>query len=145
MEYRKFGDTYMIRFDLGEEILTCLKSFCEKEQIRLASVEALGAADYAAIGVYDLENKVYMQEELHEFMEITGLTGNVTRMNGEVYLHLHGTMADRNHRVHGGHVNALRVGATCEMFVRTLDGEVGRKRNEDLGINTWSFEKKKQG
>ena len=72
-------------------------------------------------------------------MEITGLTGNVTRMNGEAYLHLHGTMADQNNVIHGGHVIELTVGATCEMFVRILPGEVSRVRNQDLGINLISL------
>ena len=30
MEYRKFGDTYIVRMDPGEEILTQLKVFAEQ-------------------------------------------------------------------------------------------------------------------
>ncbi len=139
MEYRKMGDTYVVRMDLGEEIMRSLRTLCEKEGIRLAEVNALGATDHAVIGVYDLKEQAYHREVLDGFMEITGLTGNVTEMNGEVYLHLHGTMADQQHRVHGGHVIEMRVGATCEMFVRTLPGRVDRARNEALGINLWHF------
>lgn len=139
MDYRRFGDTYMVRMDVGEEILQSLKGLCEKEGIRLAQVDALGATDHAVVGVFNVAEQQYHSEELNGFMEITNLTGNVTRMNGEVYLHLHGTMVDANHTAHGGHVNEMRVGATCEMFVRVLDGEVGRERNEEIGINTWKF------
>ena len=42
MEYRKFGDTYIVRMDPGEEILTQLKVFAEQEGVKLASVTALG-------------------------------------------------------------------------------------------------------
>lgn len=139
MQYKKFGDTYLVRIDLEEEIVQSLKSLCEKENIRLAHVEALGATNHAVIGVFDLKEQVYHQEELNGFMEITSLTGNVTRMGGEVYIHLHVTMADENHVVHGGHVNELKVGATCEMFVTVLPGEVSRTRDEKLGINLISF------
>ena len=41
--------------------------------------------------------------------------------------------------LHGGHVIEMRVGATCEMFVQALDGEIGRERNGELGINLWKF------
>lgn len=139
MQYKKIGDTYLVRLDLNEEIMQSLKQLCEKEDIRLAQVNAIGASNHAVIGVYDLQAQAYHWEELNGFMEITGLTGNVTRMNGEFYLHLHGTMADRNNVIHGGHVIELTVGATCEMFVQVLPGEVSRSRDEDLGINLISL------
>ena len=135
MQYKKYGDTYAVRIDLNEEIMQSLKALCEKEDIHLAQVDAIGAANRAVIGVYDLEKQAYHREELNGFMEITSLSGNVTRMNGEVYLHLHGTLADQNHAVHGGHIIELMVGATCEMFVRPLPGEVSRAKDQALGIN----------
>ncbi len=139
MEYRRLGNTYMVRIDRGEDIMVQLKELCEKESVRLGRVEAIGAADRAVIGVYDLEKKEYSTEEISEFMEITGLNGSITEMDGKPYIHLHATLADRNHRVHGGHVIEMRVGATCEMFVTVPEGKVARKKDEELGINLWSF------
>ena len=132
MQYRKYGDTYAVRIDLNEEIVQSLKALCEKEDIRLAQVDAIGAANRAVIGVYDIGKQAYHKEELTGFMEITSLSGSVTRMNGEAYLHLHGW--------HGGHVIEMTVGATCEMFVRTLPGEVSRARDQTLGINLMALQ-----
>ena len=139
MQYRQFGDTYMLRIDYGEEILQSLKQMCEQEAIRLAQVSAIGAADHAIVGVFDLREKRYHQEETNEFMEIASLSGSVTEMNGQPYIHLHVTLADQKHILHGGHAIELRVGATCEMFVRVLDGQVTREKNEELGINLWKL------
>ena len=47
MEYRKFDDTYVIRIDRGEEIITSLTDFCREEGVKLGSVQALGAAPEA--------------------------------------------------------------------------------------------------
>ena len=52
MEFQKFGDTYVVRLDKGEEIVASLQALCEKQQIALASVEGIGAADHAVIGLY---------------------------------------------------------------------------------------------
>ena len=139
MQYRRFGDTYMLRIDYGEEILQSLKQMCEREGIRLAQVSAIGAVDHAIVGVFDLLEKRYHQEETNEFMEIASLSGSVTGMNGQPYIHLHVTMADQKHILHGGHAIELRVGATCEMFVRVLDGQAVREKNEELGINLWKL------
>ena len=139
MKYRKSGNTYMVRIDLGEEIIESLKQLCENEQIQLGRVEAIGAADHTVVGVYDLAKKEYYPETIDEFAEITSLNGNITAMDGKPYIHLHATLADRNHVIHGGHVLEMRVGATCEMFVTALDGEVNRQKDEVLGINLWTF------
>ena len=139
MQYRKFGNTYMVRIDLGEDIVEYLKKLCEDEHILLGRVEAIGAADHAVIGVYDPGKKEYYPEKTDEFMEIASLNGSITAMDGKPYIHLHATLADRNHVIHGGHVIEMRVGATCEMFVTVLDGAVGRQKDEGLGINLWTF------
>lgn len=139
MQYKRFGNTLMIRIDIGEEILAKLKQVCKQEGILLGQVNAIGATEHAVVGVYDLQEKKYHQEELDGFMEITSLSGSVTEMNGEPYIHLHATMADQQNILHGGHAIELRVGATCEMFVQVLEGKVSRKREESLGINLWDF------
>ncbi len=139
MQYKQFGKTYMVRIDLGEDIVESLKKLCEDEHILLGRVEAIGAADHAVIGVYDLEKKEYYPEYIDEFMEIASLNGSVTAMDGKPYIHLHATLADQHHVIHGGHVLEMRVGATCEMFVTVSDGEVTRQKDEVLGINFWTF------
>ena len=139
MQYKCFDGTWMLRIDAGEEITQCLLSLCEKENIRLAEISAIGAVDHAVIGVYDLQSQSYCRQELTGFMEIASLLGSVTAMDGKPYIHLHASLADQQHRVYAGHVIELRVGATCEMFVRTIPGEVRREKDEKLGINLWEF------
>ena len=139
MDYRKFGSTYMLRIDVGEEIIESLKAMCAREGVRLAQVSAIGAADRASVGVYDLAEKRYHREDLEGFMEIANLSGSVMEMNGEPYIHLHAALADQRKAVHGGHVISMRVGATCEMFVQALEGSVTRVKDEGLGINLWTF------
>ena len=139
MEYRKYGDTYVVRIDRGEEILTSLTALCRQEDIRLASVDALGAVDHAVVSVYDVPTKTFFRKEFNEAMEISNLCGTVSRKDGEVYIHLHATLCDTNLAAHGGHANELRVSATCEMVVREIPGEVGRRMDENIGLNLFKF------
>ena len=139
MDYRKFGDTYIVRMDRGEEIISALTDLCNKEDIRLAQVDALGAVDHAVVSVYDVPTKTFYKKEFNEPMEISNLCGTVTRKEGQVYIHLHATVCDKNLAAHGGHANELRVAATCEMVVRTIPGEVGRKLDEEIGLNMFLF------
>ena len=85
------------------------------------------------------DDKEHVLREFNETMEIGSLCGNVTRRDGEVYIHLHVTLCDVNAAVHGGHAKELHCSATCEMFVRTLPGEVGRRFDEETGLNLFRF------
>ena len=117
MEFRKFGDTYVVRLDRGEEIIASLTELCAKENIVLGSIEGLGAADHVVVGLYNVGKKEYHKTEFNGPMEITALTGNVSRKDGEVYLHIHINLCDEQMRLLGGHLNECRISATCELFV----------------------------
>ena len=139
MEFQRFDDTYVIRMDRGEEVMACLTELCERAGIRLAAVSAIGAVDRALVGLYDVGEKVYHKKEFQEPMEIASLLGTVTEKDGKPYLHLHATLCDAQMRTHGGHVNELRISATCEMILRLLPGEVGRRPDEATGLNLFAF------
>ena len=135
MEYRRFGDTLVLRIDKGEEIIQSLRLAAEKEQVRLATVEALGAVDDFTVGVFDTVEKQYHANHFSGAFEIVSLTGTVTTQDGKFYAHLHMSAGDREGKVFGGHLNSATVSATCEMVVRALDGEVERQFDEKVGLN----------
>ena len=139
MEFRCFGDTYVIRMDRGEEIMATLADFCEREGVALASVEAIGAVDHAVVGLYDVGEQVYHKRTFDEPMEIASLLGTVTRKDAKPYLHLHAALCDAEMLTHGGHVNELRISATCEMVLRLIPGQVGRKQDPETGLNLFAF------
>ena len=139
MDYRRFGDTLVIRMDRGEEIIQSLRLAAEKEGVRLASVEALGAVDDFTIGVFDTVEKQYHANHFTGAFEIVSLTGTVTTQDGKFYAHLHMSAGDREGKVFGGHLNSATVSATCEMVVRVLDGRVERQFDEGVGLNLFRF------
>lgn len=139
MEYRKFGNTIVLCLVRGEDVLASIRVVCDAERVRLAEISALGAADYAEVGVYHLAEKRFLPRTLEGEMEICALTGSVTRRGKELYLHLHGSLADADGNVYGGHVNEIRVSATAEIFIRLLPGEVNRRLEEESGIFLMDF------
>jgi len=139
MQYKRFKNVYAVRIDKGEEIMEKLKELCKAESISFAQVHAIGASERAVLGVFDLNRQEYAREACTGFCEITSLAGNITTVNDEPYIHLHATLADQQHCIHGGHVLELSVGATCEMFLHVIDEAVGRVRDDQLGINLWEL------
>ncbi len=140
MDYRKFGDAYLVRIDKGEEIIEQILLFAEKERITLASVSALGATDDFTVGVFDLDEKKYYPHTYKGNHEIVSLVGTLTTKGGKPYQHLHLSAGNAEGNVVGGHLTKAVVSATCEMVVRLLPGSVDREFNEDLGINLIRFD-----
>ena len=140
MEYRKFNDTYVVRLARGEEILTQVMKLCRDENIKLAAVEGIGAADRVVMGLYNVEEKVYHKTELTGEMEVTSILGNVSEMNGQPYLHLHINVSGADGIARGGHLNEAVISGTCELFVRCIEGHVGRAHEDLTGLNIYAFD-----
>ena len=139
MQYRVFGDTYVVRLQRGEEVLACLRELCEKESISLGTVSAIGAVNHVVVGVYRVDEQKYVANTFDCVMELTSLMGNITEKDGEPYLHLHATFGDLTGKVIGGHLNEAVVSATCELFVRKVEGHVGRRLDPETGLNLFDF------
>ena len=135
MVYKKIGSKYVIRLDKGEEIVESLKQFCVVSGVQLATVCGIGAVTRATISIYELNARQYHMRDLMGDHEITNLTGNISMMNEEVYLHLHVNLSDVNQNTWGGHLNSAYVGGTCEIVVDVIDGELNREFDEQVGLN----------
>ena len=139
MQYRRFGDRIVARIDRGEEIVASLARLCAAEEVELASVTAIGAVNAFKVGVFSPVGKVYKCNAFSSDYEIVSLSGSVTAKDGAPYIHLHASFADASGRVFGGHLNEAFVSTTCEMFVNTVPGSVGRTFSEDVGLNLFEF------
>lgn len=139
MDYKRFGNTIVARIDKGEEIVEQLKIISLLENIKLASVQALGATDSFTVGAYNVEKREYKSNDFVGDFEIVSLVGTVNTMNGEYYSHLHMSAGNENGEVFGGHLNMARVSATCEMVINIIDGTVDRYREEKTGLNLFKF------
>ncbi|MDO9576252.1 MAG: DNA-binding protein [Candidatus Cloacimonadales bacterium] len=135
MKCKKMGTVYFVRIDRGEEVVSELKKVCEKHNIKLGKISAIGAVNKATIGFFDVAEKQYHSTILTGDHEITTLLGNITTMDGEIYLHCHITLAGEDQKVIGGHLNEAVVSATCEAIIEEFSGEVNRFRDETLGLN----------
>ena len=123
MEYKRFDNTIIARIDKGEEILEQLKVIAINENIKLASINALGAID-----------------DFKGYYEITSLTGTISTMDGEYYAHLHMSAGNEKGEVFGGHLNRAVVSAVCEMVISVIDGKVDRIYDEGTGLNIFKFD-----
>ncbi len=139
MEYRRFDNTIIARMDKGDEIIASVKAIAAAEKIRLASIQALGAVGQFTIGAFLTEEKRYHANHFSGDFEIVSLTGTVSTMHDEPYLHLHLSAGNEKGEVFGGHLNEAFVSATCEMVIHIIPGIVDRAFDRESGLNLFRF------
>ena len=139
MEYRRFGNTIVARIDQGEDVLEKMKRIAMLEDVKLASVSALGTFSSMTVGIYDLEKRQFMGNDFEGMFEIVSFTGTINTMDGKYYSHIHAAAADAKGNVYGGHLSRGIIGATCEMVITVIDGVVDRVKDEETGLNLFNF------
>lgn len=139
MEYKRFDQHIVARLDIGEEIVSSVMNIAKEENIKLASVSAIGAVDDVTIGVFKPSEKKYYSNNFKDDFELLSLQGNISTMNQEPYVHLHITIGNEKGEALGGHLNEAYISATCELFISIIDGEVDRKVDDATGLNIFDF------
>ncbi len=135
MKHKIYGDVFVMRFFKGEEIIKEMTEFLYRNKISLASFSGIGAASSAVLGFYSLKDKKYSWKDFAGEYEIVSLTGNASLLDGKPFVHAHAMICDSRHKCFGGHLREAVVGATAEIVLRPLKGEIKRKRDEETGLN----------
>ena len=134
------GKRFILSVDNQEEISEALAAFCREKDIRSGIAGGIAAISQATFRFLDPATKKYVDKTFDEQMEITCLTGNISRKDGVPYLHLHVTASRRDYSCIGGHLFTATVNGACELYVEDygLDG-IGRRFDPETGLNLYDF------
>lgn len=135
MHYRRFNNKVIVRINNGEEIVSTLKQLCNNLHITLGSITGIGATNDITIGLMNTKTKKYQSTKFTGDHEISSLIGNITTMKNEVYLHLHVTVCNAEHKTFGGHLTSAVVSATFEGVIDIIEGQVNRTFDQATALN----------
>jgi len=139
MQYKKFNNKIFIRVDKGEEIVESIKKICNESNVKLGMVTGLGAANKIVLGLFETETKKYLSQEFKGDYELCPVYGNITTIDGNIYLHCHANIAGVDHKSYAGHLTSARVSATFEGVIDIFDGTLEREFSDDIGLNLLKF------
>lgn len=146
MDYRKFSDTYYVRMDKGDELISKLLELCRTEGITSCIFTGIGGLSRAEIQTFIPEKGSFETDTVEGMLELVSLTGNViTDDEMNYYHHTHAAVAykdDNGHHMTGGHIRSLTVLYTAEIELRPVTGgRISRKYNAETGTGFWEFSK----
>jgi len=130
------GKTYMFRVKPNEELLTAIKYYCEKNQIRSAVItHIIGSFSKVTLGFLKTLPGKYITKEFKGPLEVVCCQGTIATMvnSSELVMHIHGMLSDESKAI-GGHINEATVFSTAEVFLQELDFPLKRKADAYTGL-----------
>ena len=135
MQTLQDGDIVVVALEPGEEIVKSLTAAADQYKIGGGSLSGLGSVSEAEIAFFDPVKKEYVPRTFAEPMEIGNLVGNISKLDGNRFIHCHITLAGPELISFSGHLNRAVVGTAAEIYIRRLSQTVLRLKDPDAGFN----------
>ena len=130
----------MGKLSFGGDLLEELTDVCEKENVLLGTVEAIGAVQKGCIGYYNQDEKKYQFVEFDKHLEIASLIGNISIRDGKAMVHAHVTFSDDEGVCYAGHLSGGTIVFACEFIITVCNGPgFVRDVDEETGLPLWKF------
>ena len=134
MEYKRIENKIVFRLEKGDRLMESTQKIATVENVKLASINGIGACSKIEMGYFDLNIKEYVFKTFEGNLEILQATGNITLQDGEPFPHIHISVSNDECKAFGGHLNEATISATFEGVMQIIDHEIHREFNEDLGL-----------
>ena len=112
---------------------------CKDKKIKGGQIIGLGAVKSATLRFFNPSSKQYVDKTFDEQMEIANLTGNISLMDGDVYLHIHATFGREDYTAIAGHLLKATLNGAGEFIVTNYSLTLPRVKDVQLGLNVFDF------
>jgi predicted DNA-binding protein with PD1-like motif len=126
--------TYVLAFGKGDEVMSGLVEFAERNHLRGAHFTAVGAFAKASLAWFDDGRKAFRKIPVDTQVEVTSLIGNIAVQNDRAVVHAHCTVARPSGEVVGGHLLEGHVSPTLEVFLTEEPTEVRKAHDPETGL-----------
>ena len=132
------GRVIVARLTHGADLLDEIVTLAQRHGIEAGALQGLGALQRARLAYYDQTGKQYAEFAIDRPLEITSLTGNLSRRDGAPASHVHLTLAGHDGHAFGGHAAPGCEIFACELVVTELLGPaLERAYDAVTGLPLW--------
>lgn len=132
------GPTHVLRLATGSDIVESITDYSSAEGVTAGWFSFLGAVSRAGLRYYDQDNKVYVDFDLDQHLEVLSGVGNISLLDGQPFVHTHAAFADSEGRAFGGHLNTGCTVWALEVHLQELEGEALIRQPDDCtGLALW--------
>ena len=124
------------RLKHGEDLCGEIIRVCKEENIKTGWFNAVGALKNLTLAFYDQKKKKYGEIFLRGSYEISSCMGNISLVDGELFVHAHINASDDKGNVKGGHLLSGEIFAS-ELAIFPSRAVLERKFDRTTGLKLW--------
>jgi predicted DNA-binding protein with PD1-like motif len=128
------GQTYVLIFDKGDEVIATLKAFAQEKKLSGAHFTAIGAFSDATLGYFDRDRRDYKKIPVREQVEVLSLIGDVALKDGKPEIHAHVVVGTSEGAARGGHILEATVWPTLEVILTESPKHLRRTHDAETGL-----------
>ena len=131
---------HYIKFEKDELLLESLTQYAKDNNIKTAEISFIGAVQNVNVMYFNQSKKEYDKHRLEGGHEVLSGLGNVSILEGEPFVHVHMTVADKNGNAFGGHLDEGTKIWLIEAVIRQpsfLGKGIERHFDDELCLSVW--------
>jgi len=109
--------TFRVSFSAGDELMSGMTDFAEKNHLKMAEVRGLGGISSAVVSAYDPEKGAFKRFNIDQKGELVSLQGEITEQKGKPVFHAHVVFVLVDGTVHGGHLVEAHINPIANLWV----------------------------
>ena len=113
--------TFRVNFSTGDELMSGMTEFAEKNNLKISEVRGLGGISSAVVSAYDPEKGAFKRFNIDQKGELVSLQGEITVQKGKPVFHAHVVFVLVDGTVHGGHLVEAHINPVANLFVSEYD------------------------
>jgi len=133
MRVQRFDERFIVRIEAGERVVATLLDGLRREGVGFANLSRQGLS--ARLGFWKPDQRADDDREFDEQLEVVSFVGNASVRDGEPFLHLHVALGRADLWVVGGHLDEAVVHPAIEVWLRTEDVDLQRRRDPATGLD----------
>lgn len=141
MKWRKVEDGYLVKLEMGEEMIGTLTAFAREQKIVGGVISGIGSVKNATIGIFSADLSQYITKVYNDVLEVGNLNGNiaVSLEDDTPFIHCHVTAANEARGTISGHLFGAAVEVTMEIYIRVFSEKIVRLKDEATEYNIWEL------
>jgi len=131
---------HYIKFEKDELLLESLTQYAKDNNIKTAEISFIGAVQNVNVMYFNQSKKEYDKHRFEGGHEVLSGLGNVSILEGEPFVHVHMTVADKNGNAFGGHLDEGTKIWLIEAVIKqpTFFGKgIERHFDDELCLSVW--------